>query len=356
MTKPGHIRLTAAREQYLQGSPRLADRTISSYRFTIGAFIRYTGDVYVENLRPRHVEAFLAHLSGPHEDGHGKPRDGLSGVSMNGYISRLKPFFAWLGNRAMTKGHLMVEVKRFRAGRPLKLRLDSSQLWDLLDAAGEGRDRALIAVAIHTALRASEIQSLRVGDLDLDRRTLRVTIHKSAQEDLMIVGDDLAHELTVWRTEYAQRVGTQFGRMLRPTDHLLPGLSTGHFTADWEVRNGRRERCRTPSGINPAKPVAKPHEVVQAALQVLGLPTRGEGVHTIRRSAARLLFDTLVNQRGHDGALRVVSSMLHHASSATTEIYLGFSVEHAVRDHHLRQHGILGPRVTTVARVIELAT
>jgi len=75
--------------------------------------------------------------------------------------------------------------------------------------------------------------------------------------------------------------------------------------------------------------------VVQQALAALGLPTKHQGTHTIRRAAARHFFDSMSSDVGYDAALRTVSAMLHHKSSATTEQYLGLSSERKRRDDRL---------------------
>lgn len=60
-----------------------------------------------------------------------------------------------------------------------------------------------------------------------------------------------------------------------------------------------------------------------------------EGVHTLRRSGARALYDRLVSE-GYDGAMRTVQSMLHHSSIQTTEHYLGIHLDKKRRDDVVR--------------------
>jgi integrase len=90
----------------------------------------------------------------------------------------------------------------------------------------------------------------------------------------------------------------------------------------------------------------KPHDVVHRAMRRMGIDNHGEGMHTLRRTAARLTVDSLVEQGGHDNALRVVQAMLHHASSATTEVYLGLASETRIRDEFMRTRGVLKPRAS----------
>lgn len=72
------------------------------------------------------------------------------------------------------------------------------------------------------------------------------------------------------------------------------------------------------------------------AIAALGLPSKDQGTHTIRRAVARAFFDSMAGEQGYDAALRTVSALLHHRSSATTEAYLGLSSERERRDKRLR--------------------
>ena len=156
--------------------------------------------------------------------------------------------------------------------------------------------------------------------------------------------DDLAYELRRWLTEYR----TSLAGLDRPVEvldehYLLPAITGPRYR--WRTQDdGRRVQYQVPSRWNPERPARKIHEVAQAALERVGLPTRHEGIHTIRRAVARLYFDRLVEDKGYDGALRQVSALLHHSNSTTTERYLGLSRERRARDESLRGRSLLGPR------------
>ena len=85
------------------------------------------------------------------------------------------------------------------------------------------------------------------------------------------------------------------------------------------------------------------HRIAQRALVGIGFDTHDEhgvtareGMHTLRRSGARALFNELVLE-GYDGALRTVQSYLHHSSSTMTERYLGLA-----EDRHRRNKEFVG--------------
>ncbi len=72
---------------------------------------------------------------------------------------------------------------------------------------------------------------------------------------------------------------------------------------------------------------------------------RGPATPPCAGGVARALFDALCSQAGYDGAIRTVSSLLHHASAATTERYLGLSTEQERRDQMTRGKPFLSAMV-----------
>jgi site-specific recombinase XerD len=102
------------------------------------------------------------------------------------------------------------------------------------------------------------------------------------------------------------------------------------FPARW-VGNGKMGFW-----LNTERPIVKMAAIVQKALIAAGHTIeKGEGVHTLRRSVARIFFDKACAS-GHDAALRMTSSLLHHASTQVTEGYLGLQHERLTRDEVLR--------------------
>ena len=73
---------------------------------------------------------------------------------------------------------------------------------------------------------------------------------------------------------------------------------------------------------------------------------KGEGGHTLRRSVARAYFDARVAASYH-GALRETAALLHHASTTTTEIYLGLQSERLGRDKAMRGQRFLTSMVSS---------
>ncbi|MCE0486378.1 tyrosine-type recombinase/integrase [Ornithinimicrobium sediminis] len=211
------------------------------------------------------------------------------------------------------------------------------------------RDRAYLTLIINSALRAGSAAQITVGDVDLDGGWLTVKITKTYEVDRFPITADLSPELEGWLHEYALTIG----RPLRQSDYLFPVRVPSRYA--WvTLEDGTKERRHTPSSWEPTRHVTKTERIVQGALKKAGLPTRGEGTHTIRRGVARAYFDMRSQVVGYDGALRDVSAMLHHSSSATTEKYLGMQAERERRDKVLRGQPFLSAMTGTSASVLPL--
>ena len=159
----------------------------------------------------------------------------------------------------------------------------------LLTAAVAVRDRAVAEVLYATGIRVSELTTLDVDDVDLDRRTLRV-FGKGRKERTVPFGVPAAAAVRDWLA---------VGR------GELAGSASG--PALWLGVRGRRLDPRTVRRIV--------HERVG---RIEGAPDVGP--HGLRHSAATHLLDG-----GAD--LRAVQELLGHASLATTQIYTHVSVE-----------------------------
>lgn len=336
------VRLSHALELFLvHCAAQHARRTVRAYRDTNRSFLAFTGDLYADELRATHIEAWFAHLRGPHVDSKGRLRDPIGAGGFNAYLARLRPFITWMYLNDLVDRDYGKALRRMRRPFKVKLQLDREQIRALLEGARTPRDRALLALGFFTAMRKSELRTILVGDLDLDRGTVFFHVWKSDVEDVLPLSPELRAELDRWLVEYERRLRADLGRGLLPSDHLIPAYQPRRYAPGFTVVDGKPQRNFTFGAFNPARPAAKPSEVVTDGLRRLGLPTRGQGLHTLRRSAARLIFDALLETRRYDGALRVVQALLHHRSMQTTEEYIGLCTEAITRDEFLRSAVLL---------------
>lgn len=278
----------------------------------------------------------LARLLGPVEvdsvtaveiDRYVEDMAGCAASSRNLRVRKVRQFFAWCQRRGLVTQN-PVERRPEREDPFDPMFIPAERFPDLLDSTDNPRDRMVVAVGLHLFLRSSEMQTLRIEDVDFkaERPRIRTIQHKTGGVDYMPVSAGLESELHDYLGWYWREATYD------EDSFLLPALRRIHSSPYAYPGDGRFQRTPLRLEIEPRIPVTKPHRIIQSALAELGLPVFRQGGHTLRRSGARALFDRLRQDQGVDGALQVVKSMLHHQDQAMTERYLGIAPEREVRD------------------------
>ena len=202
--------------------------------------------------------------------------------------SILRSFGAHLQRMGRTPKSMSVGLRSPKLSRKLPPSLTPDQVRRILESPSQKtplglRDRALLELLYAAGLRASEILSLRIEQLDLPNRSARV-IGKGDKERLVLLG------------QAAQEAIDRYLHAARPK--LVRSKSGG------EVFLGNHGRRLTTSHL---------WGIVKRAAQTAGLDTRVYP-HLLRHS-----FATHLLSGGAD--LRVIQELLGHASIGTTEIY-----------------------------------
>lgn len=301
----------------------LAKATKQGARNMLGHALRAWGDLDLQDLQPRHIDALFI----------GKT---WSTGTRNIYLIALRSFLRWCRtHRYMSPDYDPTEGW---TTRPMEKKertwLTLPVLRELMDAAEHPRDRAFIAIGIYTFLRASEIVNLKIEDIDIERSELRVYRIKTKQQDRLPICLELQIELVRWLDYYQREQGD-----LDPRWYLTPSRGPNQMTGV----PGERRLIPTgkPGRLRPRSPAGRPQRIVKDALDRLGIDKRGDGCHVLRRSGARALYEQL-RDMGHDGAARRVQSMLGHASLVMTEKYLGIDHERRQRNEALAGRPMFG--------------
>lgn len=299
------------------------------------ATIRTSRNIMSHAQRAWGEEQEISELEARHVDAVFIGKDWSTGTR-NIYLGALRGFLKW----CRTHRYLPPDFDPTQGwtSRPVEKRertwLTLPVLRALMNVPEHPRDRAFIAVGIYTFMRASEITSLRIGDIDVERHELRMFRHKTKQQDRLPICLELEVELVRWLRYYEQEQGE-----LNPDWFLLPSRGPRPMAG---VHGKRRLE---PTGelcpLRPTKPIARPQRIIKEAMAELGVGEHGDGCHVMRRSGARALYEQL-REMGHDGAARRVQSMLGHASLVMTEKYLGLNHERMQRNEMLAGRTMFG--------------
>lgn len=322
----------------------LARNTMVNRRAALVRFATWwdTSRKVPKNLREQDVERYVwgPHTCVPGSLGcvnrvHRGP--GLRGsysntASLQQVVNHLRYFFTWAVRYGLVRPEIMEPLERHRMPRvqrgKRRRQLNVEQLSDLLEGCDDPWERVVCALAIHTAGRSGELVTLRVGDVDLEAGEIDWSRHKTGQTDYLPITADLDVELRRWLKEYDRLCGhlPTFG----PDAYLVPKRSV-------VGRGTRRYHPELPRGSGYATVVKKQ---LTRVLELDGTDLFGEGVHTVRRSVARALYEQLC-QDHHSDPISVVQALLGHSSRVMTERYIGVESGRQERDRVLRGRSVL---------------
>jgi integrase/recombinase XerC len=272
--------------QYLRGQRNLAEHTLRAYRTDLLNLFTHLGRLGIDSLDSVDLRALRSWLAKQHSLGHAR-------TTLQRRAAAARMFFAW----AQETGHVgkdpAANLRSPKIGRVLPPTLEAATAAQMLDgavaAAGDAggpiaaRDAAVLEALYATGIRVSELCGLDLGDLDRERRVIRV-FGKGRKERTVPLGAPALRALEAWLAKARLRLAT---------------ADSGQ--AMFLGERGKR--------IDPR--VVR--RIVHRSLQMTkGAPDLGP--HGLRHAMATHLLEG-----GAD--LRSVQEMLGHASLATTQIY-----------------------------------
>ncbi len=237
---------------------------------TQAAYIRAVKNLTVflgrspDTASPEDLRGFQLHLAS----------GGVSAPTQNATVTALRFFFGVTLRRRGTTDHLPF----VRQPRKLPVVLSLDEVARLLDAAPSLKYKAALSVAYGAGLRASEVVSLKLADVDSTRMVIRVEQGKGRKDRYAILSDHLLDLLRAyWKAS-------------RPKGWLFPGQ-------------------------NPVNPLTTRQlgRVCHAAAEAAGIDKR-VSLHTLRHSFATHLLEQKVD-------IRVIQVLLGHKKLETTALY-----------------------------------
>lgn len=323
------VRITEAVDEYVE-TLRLQGRapnTIRSRRQLVRQLLHSVGNIYLKHLTVQHVDRLF--LDNPQWAPSTRAK----------IVAELGSFFKWAQQRRyMPNEDLLQQMRGIKVPKQKRMRLSVAQISDLLDAAANPRDRIVIALGSYMLLRGSEVRTLQWKHIRLDSFEADVWREKTDEWDEMPITSELAEELHRWRRHLVETIGFP-----QPEWYVAPSYRATVTTRDPATGYITSATSR----LNPHTPVSRPYQAVKNALKRLGIEDDKEGVHTLRRSGARALYEALAAQ-GHDRAARHTQAMLGHADMTTTEKYLGLDIDRKSRNDLLKGASMFSEPATVV--------
>jgi site-specific recombinase XerD len=241
----------------------LAPKTQHGYIRTIRQFAAFLGRS-PDTASFEDVRRFQLHLAAR----------GVGIGALNQAVSALRFFFRiTLGRRDITEHTPFVHEPH-----KLPIVLSPAEVARLLDAAPSLKYRAALSVAYGAGLRASEVVSLKVSDIDSARMLIRVEQGKGRKDRYVMLSPHLLELLRAW------------WRAARPQGWLFPGQN--------------RVNPLTTRQLNRACHAA----AERAALD------KPVSLHTLRHSFATHLLEQNID-------IRVIQVLLGHAKLESTALY-----------------------------------
>ena len=223
----------------------------------------------IEEINEMHVRDFLRNLI------VGK---NLAAKTVNVYNAAIRFFFAVTLNRNMN----YLQIPRMKESKTLPVILSKEEISILVNSCDNIKHKAFFLLAYGSGLRASEVVSLKVKDID--SKSMRVFVRSGK-------GDKDRYTLLSENALYALR---DYWRRYRPQSHegwLFPGSdNVGHISADTFGSALIRTLCRTPI-------------------------TKNVTPHTLRHC-----FSTHLLEDGY--SLLQIKELLGHSSITSTTVYL----------------------------------
>lgn len=287
----------------------LGQATLKSLRSNLGATVDLLGpNRHLEALTTQDLHALV------HDKETGWPALGLSPATRTLRYGQLRVWLTWCDRHhlGVASPFPLDDVPApGKEARHAYTYLTEDDLWRGIDSATNPRDRALIVLASFTALRIGEVLDRRLGDLSLEHATLNVVRHKTHTTDEIPLPPVLVTELEDWLTYYHSHAAVDSQSYLVP--RMTRPQLCGYGATDINDRQ-----------LQPDLPINDPRAIIARALKAVGIAdTTKEGWHTLRRSAARIVFESFCEIESGDKALLKTMIFLGHTKVETTIRYIG---------------------------------
>lgn len=244
----------------------------------LGRFVAHTGDPPAGQLRHSHVMDWWASIAT------------LAAASRQSHLSAVRTFCGHLIKTGVILSDPTAAITRPKAPPREPVTLAAREIVRLIASMPTARDRAIIALMLGCALRASDIAALNVEDISEDF------------ESLVVIGKNQKQR----RVPIPQAVKEAVAGYLE--ERRPPKTASGHAYGPL-IRHIRDDGRMSPVTVQHA---------VTELLYEAGIkrgPLDGRSSHVLRRTCASVLLES-------GASIRDVACILGHESIATTQRYI----------------------------------
>ncbi len=291
--------LVDAYSDYLSIERGLSNNTIIAYRKDVELFFSFleSEGLSISSFHKKEIPAFISYLT----------RIGRRERSINRTLSSIRGFYSFLLREREVDFNPLDGFLGLKLGQRLPGVVSVGDVENMIDSALSGRrnkyrDATLIELIFSSGLRASEVSTLELGDINFIGKFIKIR-GKGDKERIVPFGK---------RAEVLVRKYIELER----SEYKNSDKNSFLFLNNRGQRLSRQTIWK----------------IIKRYLRLVGSEGRGRGPHILRHS-----FATALMAGGAD--LRVVQELLGHASISTTQIYT-----HVEKGHLSRVHSRYHPR------------
>ena len=153
----------------------LSQKTIKSYTYYASKCLEFVKKD-CKAITELDVRDYLGHLA----------EKGVSASTLNTVYSALKLFFGVVLDRKF-----FVRIPRAKKSRKLPVVLSKNEVVKMIELTSFSKHRCILSLLYGSGLRVGEVVSLKIGDVDIDRKLIHIRGSKGAKDRLVPLPDSL---------------------------------------------------------------------------------------------------------------------------------------------------------------------
>lgn len=301
---------------------RLRPSTQTEYRSELSSFVQWceSQQVTLDQVNAKQVDAFLDHIKATHHPNLTHKKE-LSTYTLAGMIRVVKTFLNWCLDDEEYSQHVKADVvRRIKKPKVIKVIIETftaAQIDALFTACAREesdhlrlRDRAIIALLLDTGIRATELCTLTIANVDLSPGDAHIKVlGKGSKWGEVGMGSECRKLMSQYLRKYRD-----------PTlEAEIRQKTQGKKLLDQQERRLKRNLQETSPFFMNRKGEPLTNNGLYQVISRLGEWAHIEGVrcspHTLRHT-----FSAMFMRNGGD--IYTLSKLLRHSSVKVTEEYL----------------------------------